>query len=105
VFVERSETNLGRRPQGVFRCAGPERAESFRSSVVFVHGDQLRDDEPTLPKTPNEAVPTPARERIEVFIPHATDDSNMSKATKIVLGTVLVTAVLATLQIVNMWLA
>jgi hypothetical protein len=29
----------------------------------------------------------------------------MSKATKIVLGTVLVTAVLATLQIVNMWLA
>lgn len=29
----------------------------------------------------------------------------MSKATKIVLGTVVVTALLAVLQIVNMWLA
>lgn len=29
----------------------------------------------------------------------------MSKATKIVLGTVLVTALLAILQIVNMWMA
>ena len=29
----------------------------------------------------------------------------MSKATKIVLGTVLVTALLAVLQIANMWLA
>ena len=45
------------------------------------------------------------REQIEVFIPHRTHDPNMSKATKIVLGTVFVTALLAVLQIVNMWLA
>ena len=45
------------------------------------------------------------RERIEVFIPYRTHDPNMSKATKIVLGTVVVAALLAVLQIANMWLA